>query len=208
MEKFHFANKKTCEKCGKILLDDSFFNCCKDCRTENHDFDKGYTCLMYGLMERKVLKRFKYCGESYMKDKLSKLLYDRLKIELDKGLLCDYIAFVPIHKRKKAERGYNQAELLAKGLSKITGIECLSKILVRDKYTVPMSGLDKQMRKINLKEAFSINEEWKGEIEGKNILLIDDIYTTGATADCCSILLKEEGATMVYLLTLMAGRSN
>ena len=208
MEKFNFANKKTCEKCGKILWEDGFSGRCKDCRNQDHDFDKGYTCLMYGLMERKVLKRFKYCGESYMKDKLSVLLYDRLKIELNKGLIIDYLTCVPIHRRKKAERGYNQAELLAKGLSRLTGIEMLSRILVREKYTVPMSGLSKEMRKTNLKEAFSVNKDWKTMIEGKNILIVDDVYTTGATLDACAGLLKEEGASSVYVLTLMAGRSN
>ncbi len=205
MAKFHWANKKVCEKCGKIMEEEGVFIRCKDCRREEPDFEQGFTCFLYGLYEREVIQALKYGGAGYMADKLGALLWDRLKPELAKGLWVDIMVPVPIHWKKKRRRGYNQAALLARRLGEFSGISVLEEGLERVRNTPAMSQLDRQQRAANLKGAFRLHPKAVNRISGKQILLIDDVYTTGATATQCTKVLKENGAREVYVLTLAAG---
>lgn len=102
------------------------------------------------------------------------------------------------------ERGYNQAEIIAKNLGQDLKIPCNSRILSRAKVTRPQKDLTDDERFHNLKLAFKVKN--REEIVGKKILLIDDIYTTGATIDSCAKALLDEGASKVYFLTLAIGR--
>jgi Predicted amidophosphoribosyltransferases len=120
----------------------------------------------------------------------------------------DVIVPVPIHKSKYQERGYNQADILAKGIAKELGIEVLSQLLIRTKKTLPQKKLSDKERLRNLQEAFLFNkvaaDRFKGDI--KRVLLIDDIYTTGSTIEACTNVLKSEGISEVYFLVLCIGK--
>ena len=101
------------------------------------------------------------------------------------------------------KRGYNQAELLAREISQLLDLPYNAKKLVRVKDTVPQKNLSVRQRKYNLLKAFV----WEGKsLYGKNILLIDDIYTTGNTMDICAHVLKKAGAKKVYFLTISIGQ--
>ena len=106
---------------------------------------------------------------------------------------------MPLHWRKRLERGFNQSELLAKFLAKRTGIP-LVKSLQRRKQTDPQAGLTRAQRRTNVAGAFEVNR--RQEVQGRHILLIDDVLTTGATASACSAVLKRAGAKRVTVLTL------
>ncbi|MCS6874395.1 MAG: hypothetical protein N2Z23_03155 [Pyrinomonadaceae bacterium] len=113
----------------------------------------------------------------------------------------DLIVPVPISKVRLSERGFNQASLLAKPLSKMTKIKLDETALIRHIHTKRHSpGMDKKARQMSVKQAFSVASPEK--VKGRNILLIDDVFTSGATASNCAIALKEKGALKVYVLAV------
>jgi ComF family protein len=112
----------------------------------------------------------------------------------------DYIIPVPLHFKRFHERGYNQSEMIAKGLSNILGIPYYSDILIRSEYTETQTKKSRSERFDNVKDAFQI--EKSNLIEGKHILLIDDILTTGATLEACAFRVLEIPNTKVSILTI------
>lgn len=103
---------------------------------------------------------------------------------------------VPLHSRRKRKRGFNQAEIVAKVLSENTGIAMDAGAVKRIKATSPQKELGDKGRKRNIRGAFAVQKNVKGE----NIVLIDDIYTTGSTLDEAARVLKKAGAENVYFL--------
>jgi competence protein ComFC len=110
----------------------------------------------------------------------------------------DYITPVPLHKLKYRERGYNQSEYLCKGISKILGKEILPKLINRKKYTQSQTKLNLQERRLNVAEAFVLNPKLAAKISGKNILLADDVITTGSTIEAAAQVLKHFDVSRVY----------
>lgn len=110
---------------------------------------------------------------------------------------------IPLHPSRQRKRGYNQSAILAGKLSCLTGIPVREDILFRIRNTKPQKMLGKSERKQNLKGAFAVSRRWKG---GENVLLIDDIYTTGATVEKAAEMLKMAGAQNVYFLTISIGQ--
>lgn len=202
---FHWATGKTCLKCGKIMDVNSRRSLCRDCSELSHRYEQGFTCVQYGLYERSVMLSFKYGDQAYIGEKLGDILFDRISPELESGLAFDCIIPVPMHKRKVRKRGYNQAELMARPLAHKTGVPLLKDALVRIRESKPMSKLSTFDRMENVKNIFTLREDAVKLIRSKTVLLIDDIYTTGSTADECSKVLLEAGAEKVYLLTFAAG---
>lgn len=105
----------------------------------------------------------------------------------------DYIVSVPMHLSKLRKRGYNQSFLLANDLAKITGIDFIKDLLIKVKNTKRQVGLNISKRKTNLKDSFSVKDKYKDIIRGKNILIIDDVFTTGSTINECARILKIYG---------------
>ena len=121
----------------------------------------------------------------------------------------DVIVPVPLHPIREKQRGFNQADLLARGLSKNTGIPLMNKSLIRIKILPSRQGSAAMRGRRNLRGAFRIRESGKGPrvFEGRTVLLVDDVYTTGTTADQCARVLLEGGAGRVYIITLAIGSS-
>ena len=111
----------------------------------------------------------------------------------------DVIIPIPMYKRKKRQRGYNQAEILAKCLGKRLQIPVDTKSLVRVRKTIPQKSLGRKEREINLKNAFKTSTN---ALELKKVLLVDDIYTTGVTMDEAAKVLWMAGAEEVHFLVL------
>ena len=188
-----------------MMDDDSRHPQCKDCREFPHLFERGFTCVQYGLYERSVMLSFKYGDKGYIGEKLGEILFDRIQPEMESGLAFDIIIPVPMHKSKVRKRGYNQAELMARPLAQKTGIPLLKEGLIRVKASKPMSKLSTYDRMENVKNIFTLKEDAVKLVRNQTILLVDDIYTTGSTADECSRVLLNAGAEKVYLLTFAAG---
>jgi ComF family protein len=108
----------------------------------------------------------------------------------------DLIIPIPLHQLKKAERGYNQSYYIAKGMSKFLNVPCSDRIVKRKKYTESQTTMTLTERQENISDAFKIRN--KNVVNGKTILLIDDVITTGATVSECGTVLLKSGAKKIY----------
>lgn len=197
-----WANGRTCSRCGKILQENYGPDLCTDCMDGEHVFEKGFTCVEYGPAERDLIHRFKYKDKAYLGRKLAEIMYDRIQAEeLDPELIVP----VPMFIRKERKRGYNQAAVLAASLAKYTGIPYAGKLLIRTVETKAMSSLGALGRRKNLQEVFFVPHDKMNRLTGKTILLVDDVYTTGSTADACSSVLLEAGAARIFVFTFASG---
>ena len=152
----------------------------------------------YGEYEgtlRKLIHVFKYGGVKPLGSALGSLLNTALPREQQ----FDIIVPMPLHWRKRLERGFNQSELLARFVARRTGIP-LVRGLQRRKRTDPQAGLTRAQRRTNVSGAFEVRR--RRDVEGRHVLLIDDVLTTGATASACAGVLKRAGAKRVTVLTL------
>ena len=149
---------------------------------------KVYSPRVYTDFYRESLHHFKFRKVTYLSEKYA-MLIDDMKL-FDKG--SDFITFVPMTKNKIWERGYNQAELLAKSIGKISNLE-VKEVLFKIKENNLQHTLNQAERKKNIKGIFKA----EGDIKGKHIILVDDIVTTGATLSECARLLYNKGAATV-----------
>lgn len=197
-----FIKGKVCKKCGKPLEESLSKEVCSDCKENPPGYEKGQAVFIYEGLVKDMIYRFKYGGHREYAKYLGKLMAIQIKEEGIRGDI-DLIIPVPIHSGRKKKRGYNQCEELAKVISKELNIPMETSILIRAKETRPQSGLSTIQRKNNMKNAFKLNDNL--DICHKNILLIDDIYTTGATINSCSKLLRKKKINKVYFSTLCIG---
>jgi len=112
----------------------------------------------------------------------------------------DLIIPIPLHQLKKAERGYNQAYYIAKGVGKIFKVKVSDRSVKRIKYTESQTTMNLNEREENISGAFKV--KWNTQVRGKNILLLDDVITTGATISECGKILLESGASKVYAVSI------
>lgn len=113
---------------------------------------------------------------------------------------------IPLHAKRLRWRGFNQAEKLALIIGQKLNIPVVNNLLIRKKYTLPQAKIDnKEQRKINIKNSFQINPNFKNDLKNKNIILIDDISTTGATIKECAKTLKTLKPKTVYGLVIAKG---
>jgi len=168
---------------------------CALCRHGFNGFDAVFAYGEYEGPLRKLIHVFKYGGVKPLASQLGQLLNGALPREQR----FDVIVPMPLHWQKRLERGFNQSELLARWVSKRTGIP-LTEGLKRRKHTDPQAGLTRAQRRTNVAGAFEVKH--RSDIEGRHVLLIDDVLTTGATASACSAVLKRAGAKRVTVLTL------
>jgi ComF family protein len=140
---------------------------------------------------QKIIHAVKYSGTSSLGIDLGRRLGQNLKTH---KTIADTLVPIPLHKRKLRERGYNQSEFIARGLSDVTGIPVNANYVERAKFTQTQTTLSMEERRMNMERAFTCVSS---EVEGKVIVLVDDVITTGATITSCAHMLKERGATRV-----------
>ena len=180
-------------KCGKPLMD-ARREYCRDCGKKSHAFTQGKAVFLYEKETKAALYRFKYQNKREYADVFAKEMAKRYG-DWIKQKRIQAIVPVPLHKRRRKKRGFNQAEVLAKELGRELGIPVLTNLLIRVRDTRPQKELNEAERKNNLKRAFKIS----GSIVQLNyILLLDDIYTTGSTLDAAAAALLAAGAREVY----------
>jgi ComF family protein len=155
-------------------------------------FDAAYSFAAYDGVTRKLIHLYKYARIRTLARPLADLL--RRGLPLDEHF--DTIVPVPLHWLRQWKRGFNQSELLARALSRRSGIPVLN-ALKRSRSTKAQAGLSNHARRQNVAKAFRARP-----VEGRRILLIDDVMTTGATATACAQALKRAGAARVAVLTV------
>lgn len=181
----------SCIKCDFILSN----NTCNHCNNNNIYFEKLFSIGIYSGLLKTLIYEYKYNKNKDLSKLFSDLVYEKIKNIKDK---IDIITSIPIHKEKLKTRGFNQAELFAKRISYKTRWKYLE-IIERVKNTKAQFSLNILERKENLKDAFIIN---KKNIENKNVVLVDDIYTTGTTIKEACIELKKSGVNKIYIIVI------
>jgi ComF family protein len=200
--KIHWTGTKTCGICGKILSEGSTRALCGDCRRRERTFSRGYTCTRYGLYERTLITAFKYRDKPHVGRELGLAMADRMALA---DYRPDLVTPVPVHPGRLAKRGYNQAELMAKAYCKAAGLPLECGLLERLRDTRAMKNLGAAERRENLEGAFGLVRGREELVRGRSVLLLDDILTTGSTADACAAVLLAAGAREVRVLSFSAG---
>ena len=163
-------------------------------------FDQAWSVCLYNEPAQKLLHAFKYNSKTSLCKTFVPLMIDfidRYHIPIDK---FDLISPIPLHPVRLRERGYNQSALLSLALSKHYGVVHKKNLLIRQKNTTTQTELGAKQRWTNMEAAFRIKNST--DVKNRTILVIDDLYTTGATLQNAAIVLKNAGAARVCALTL------
>lgn len=195
----HPIGHPRCFKCGKPVEKGEF---CRDCQKRKHMFEQGRGIFVYDSSMRRSVTRYKYYGCREYGDFYAKAMYRYAKMEL-REWKPDLIVPVPVHRYKERMRGFNQAAYLAERISRYTGIPADMGLVQKNIKTKSQKKLNALQRRKNLEKAFCVT----GDVRGKDILVIDDVYTTGSTIDAMASCLKKKGAENVYFLTVCIGRT-
>ena len=196
-----YIQEPRCKKCGKpIRYEEQEY--CLDCQRRKVHYEQGRSLWIHKGAVPWSIYQFKYHNRRVFGLFYAKELY-RIYGEKIREWGIDIIVPVPLHRKRKRRRGYNQAEIIARHLGELTGIQVNTKLVFRNMYTNPQKSLDNKERIRNLQNAFRMG---KMKVEGKHILLIDDIYTTGSTVDAISRIFLEKGHNKVWFLTISIGQ--
>ena len=199
--KLSFPEEPRCLKCSRPVSDDSD-EFCPTCLKSVRHFDRGSSLLIHDDAAKKILYDLKYSNKRDNADFLAFEAADRMK-ELLLLWNPDVMIPIPLHRKKTLSRGFNQAELLADRLSHLTDIPVDRVMLIRSRETSPQKGLDRDQRIKNIRGAFTVTDENCNSY--RTVLLVDDIYTSGATLSETARVLKEAGVRTVYFLTFSIG---
>lgn len=198
-----------CGFCGKV--NNGYI--CKECLNivnslavnkqesiNNHFFNEYLYIFKYEEIIREKILEFKFENKSYLYRTFAEaILNNKKNIEFIKKY--DFLVPVPIHKIRKRKRGYNQSELIARAISnEIKNIKLKTNIIIKEKNIVAQSTLNKKQREANIQNSFKVINS--NIIKNNKILLLDDILTTGSTANECSKVLLEAGCKEVGLITI------
>ena len=199
LETIEFIGDGFCQRCGR--QSEKMPSACLNCsKTRNVDLSRSVFIYSGGIQT--LIRRFKYDGGKY----LAGFFVDHMRnVYLQNYFSPDMITFVPMTGFSEFDRGYNQSEILAKSLSERVGVPAVG-LLKKTKETHHQAGLDYSERQKNLIGAYALDN--KKAVTGKKILIVDDVLTTGATADEIAKVLKKGGAESVYLLTIASVNLN
>ena len=190
-----------CKKCGKPVKESREY--CGDCAGGRHLFTEGRGIFFYNEIWKESIVRYKYSGCREYGDFYGKMLWACGKKEIRRWK-PDMIVPVPLHARKLRVRGFNQSEYIADRLSELAGIPVKGNLVKKIRHTRSQKRLDAAVRRKNLREAFGM----EARLDGKNILVVDDVYTTGSTMDAMASVLRDHGAEAVFFLTVCIGKDN
>ena len=197
LEKLEWLRDNCCQICGLGFAPTSPAHLCGKCQLKPPSYHLARAVVKFEEPAVEIVHRFKYQREfaflAWMSDEMARV-YQEQFAPLD----FDLIIPVPLHWQRLLKRGYNQSQLLARFLAKKINLPLASSVLVRTQNTPPQVGLSRNQREKNLKKAFLVKKpSW---IQGKKVLLIDDVITTGATIQEASKTLKRAGAELVGVL--------
>lgn len=199
----HPLTEPRCKHCSKPVesLEEEF---CGDCRGKVFYVTKGMALYSYDRMMQTAIANFKYGGELSCGDYFARDLVKHYGAWI-REISPEVILPVPVHKNRLRFRGFNQAEYMAAQMGIELGIPVNGKYLIRTENTRPQKGLDVRARIENLQRSFDVIRRGRSY---HKVLLLDDIYTTGATLEACGKALKEAGTDRIYFLCLCIGRGD
>lgn len=201
-----FIDTPCCGACGypfefePIGLEKDVDALCLRCHAHKPAFNRARAAITYDENSRKLILDFKHGGRT---DGLNFFAAQMHRAGKDLFKDADILVPVPLHKSRLRKRRFNQAALLARALSQLSGTPYQTETFLRQKNTPSQGGQTFLGRRRNVSGAFTIPPKYKAQIKGKRILLIDDVYTTGSTLTACARTLKRAGVGDVDALTLM-----
>ena len=220
---FDFFLPRLCPACSSKLEPDEYF-ICNSCINKiklaerdylGNEYQKkfaadgiisGFTCLFVFEKDKElqyIIHEIKYKENFRLGKHLGKIVGNKLKEKIS-GWSADLIIPIPLHHLKKAERGYNQSYYIAKGISAACNVPVNKSIVKRNRFTPSQTALNLEERKVNMQDAFTLKHPAK--VKGKNIILVDDVITTGSTITECGRVLMEAGTNKIFALsTAIAG---
>lgn len=204
LARLQFIRTPYCTCCGRAFSCGSDNHLCGDCLKSSWKFDKARSLFAYEEIIAGLIHRLKYSGSLTGLTTLQHLW--RQSPVVDDLDAPDIILPVPLHIKRLRERGFNQALLLARKLFSEEKERIRYDILARKKDTPAQTGLSGKQRRKNLKNGFSV--EKASEIAGKNVLILDDVFTTGATVNECTKALKRAGCRKVEVVTICRADRN
>ena len=200
-----FNGDNLCEKCRDTITVNNDYTCpvcgrksqasmlCLECKAQPPEFAKAVSPFVYsGGIQALILKYKK--GNAYLKDYFARAMYAKCGGFGDAEGVC----FVPMTRAAEHNRGYNQSYLLARELAKMLKLPLLKNAVKKIKKSSPQKSLTRKERTDNLKSCFKAE---RSEVQGKTLILVDDVLTTGATADAVCGELKKRGAKKIYFVT-------
>jgi ComF family protein len=217
-----FVYPPLCLACGETLEGHERLVCesCWQCIETVHAEDDEYQQFLAKLTSDGVISRLfspfyfekegklqtiihglKYQGYTSLGVKAGRKVGERIESARDLPK-ADVLLPVPLHPLKKRERGYNQSELICRGIQEVTGLPVRTDLLSRRKYTVTQTQLSLEERKENVGDAFEINEKKRDDISGKSFILVDDVITTGSTINACAKALATAGAKSICVASI------
>ncbi len=182
-------NQTRCLKCGEFIYFKEDLLSCAKCFDIKFYFSENFCPVVYKNLNASLVKDLKYKKALYLLD-------DIVKIFLDSDNFHAYIKDsilvpVPLHKNRQRKRSFNQSLEIAKAISKKTNIPLIKDLLLKIKDTTTQTNLDREMRKQNIKASFAFNKKYKSLAKDSNIIIIDDVMTTGATLNECAKILSK-----------------
>lgn len=191
-----------CEVCSQPYSGRLPVFTCPNCHGDAFHFDFTVSVVRSRGVVRDMVHRLKYGKELWLGRVFAAWMSEGLGDPRLQGWTPDALVPVPLHPRRLREREFNQAEVLCEELSRRSGLRVLSP-LARCRYTTTQTQLDRKGRRQNLRDAFVLRKN--GDVTNLNLLLVDDVLTTGSTLDACAAVLLESGARSVRALTAARG---
>lgn len=197
-QKLNFITSPYCNICGfpfEFVIEGQFS--CGKCIAVLPKYDLARSLFKFDQQSKNLVYAFKYNDQTTHAKMFARLLLARYRQDIGD---IDVIAPVPMYRFKRLIRNYNPAQILGKEISRLLDKPMLPDLLIKTRWTKPQTGLSKFRRLHNLAGSIEVND--KRDIKSKNILLVDDVRTTGTTGNTCSLVLKEAGVKSVKLVTI------
>jgi ComF family protein len=202
--KLLYIKGKSCNACGKSLPDsfDGFY--CSDCMGRDMLYSEGLACVAYDIFSAEVIWKFKYRHKRYIGPMIGREMSNLLKATYINDV--NLIVPVPIWSGKHKQKGYNHSGIIAETIGALCDVKVIEDFLVRTRESRALKDLSKEERQEELTNIFELNELYKElSPRERKILLVDDIYTTGATVKECCKVLKAYGYDEIIVMVFATG---
>ncbi len=199
IDKIEPIEPPVCQICGLPRVGANRAAICSRCQSSPPQIDGLRAYAIHDGLLRKAIHQFKYEDLRALAEPLGRLMADGWKRLAPPGLELDAIVPVPLHRSRQRQRGYNQASLLAEALGTRLQLPVLEGAMVRTRDTAPQVNLGAQERRANVRDAFQCT---RSGLTDRRLLLVDDVYTSGATLESGCLALRDAGASSVWACTL------
>ena len=170
---------------------------CAGCLAKRPSFERMRAAVAYGDIPRKVALKLKYGGRPGVAETMARFVARHLLADVARDA---WLAPVPLHRWRIWKRGYNQAALIASALARRAGLEARLDLIERTRATPPLKAMNPKERRDALRGAFKVAARHRPALKDRTVILVDDVFTSGATANACAAALKRGGAARVEVL--------